>query len=55
MTEGELEELNVEPGTVRDSTYLGPRKFVIPEERRRGIGKLIEDIFGTREEKPADN
>jgi len=55
MTEGELEELNVEPGTNRDSTYLGPRKFVIREERRRGIGKLIEDIFGKKEEKPADN
>ena len=55
LTEFELEELNVEPGTVRDSTYLGPRKFVLKEERRKGIGKIIEDLFGKKEEKPVIN
>lgn len=55
LTEEELDELNVEPGTIRDSTYLGPRKFVLKEERRRGIGKIIEDIFGKKEEKPVIN
>ena len=55
LTEFELEELNVEPGTVRDSTYLGPRKFVLKEERRKGIGKIIEDLFGKKEEKPVVN
>lgn len=52
LEESELEELNVEPGVTRDSTYLGPRKFVLKEERRSGIGKLIEDIFGKKEEDP---
>lgn len=53
LTEFELEELNVEPGTARDSTYTGPRKFKIPEEPK-GLGKLLEGIFGKKEVKPAE-
>ncbi len=50
LEESELEELNVEPGAQRDSTYLGPRKFKMKDERRRGIGKLIEELFGGQKE-----
>jgi penicillin-binding protein 1A len=46
----ELEELDVDPNIPRDSTYVGVRKFVMKPERRSGIGKLIENIFGKKEE-----
>ena len=55
MDESQLTELDVEPGMVRDSTYTGPRKFVLKEEQRRGIGKLIEEIFGKKEEETREN
>jgi len=54
LTADELEELNVEPGTVRDSTYVGQRKFQLKEEKRSGIGKLIDGIFGKKEDKKED-
>jgi penicillin-binding protein 1A len=53
--ESELVELGVDPSTKRDSTYLGPRKFVLREERRKGIGKLLNDIFGKKEDKKIEN
>ncbi len=49
LEESELEELGVEPGTVRDSTYLGPRKFKMKDERRRGIGPLLQEVFNPQE------
>ena len=55
MTEAELDELNIEPGTVRDSTYVGPRKYQIKEEKRKGIGKILEGIFGKKEDKDGRN
>ena len=51
LTESELEELNIEPGIIRDSTYFGPRKFELKEEKREGIGKIIDGIFGKKDEK----
>ena len=50
MEESELEELGVDPSIPRDSTYVGQRKFVLKAERRSGIQKLIENIFGKKEE-----
>jgi penicillin-binding protein 1A len=51
MEESELVELDVDPNAPpRDSTYLGPRKFVLKEEKRSAIGRLIESIFGKKEE-----
>lgn len=49
MEESELIEQGVDPSTPRDSTYLGPRKFLLRDERRKGIGKLLQDIFGKKE------
>jgi penicillin-binding protein 1A len=54
MEESQLVELGLEPGVVRDSTYTGPRKFAIKDDQRKGIGKLIQDIFGKKEEKTSD-
>ncbi len=50
MDASELDELDVDPSITRDSTYVGQRKFVLKAERRSGIGKLIENIFGKKEE-----
>ncbi len=50
LDEGELIEEGIDPGMTRDTSYLGPRRFRMKEEKRRGIGKLIEDIFGKKEE-----
>lgn len=49
MDESELEEIGVEPGMIRDSTYLGPRKFKLPGNQKKGIGRLLDDIFGKKE------
>ncbi len=49
MEEEGLEELNVDPSSPRDSTYLGPRKFTIKKEK--GFTKLLHDLFGKKEDK----
>ena len=41
--ESELIELGLQPGEVRDSTYLGSRKFTLPEERLRAIRPVVAD------------
>lgn len=55
MEESELEEINIEPGTTRDSTYLGPRKFIIRKDSEKGLGKLIEALFGKKEKNPEND
>jgi penicillin-binding protein 1A len=51
MEESELIEVGVDLSMPRDTSYHGPRKFTMKDESRKGIGKLIEDIFGKKEEK----
>lgn len=53
MEEGELYEILPEGAMPRDSTYRGPRKFVLKQERR-GLGKLLENIFSKKEDKPEE-
>ncbi|HZV44271.1 MAG TPA: transglycosylase domain-containing protein [Saprospiraceae bacterium] len=49
LDESELDELGVDPSTPRDSTYTGPRKFKIKEEK--GLGHFIDNIFKKKDDK----
>ena len=46
----QLFEILPEGAAPRDSTYYGPRKFVLRQERR-GLGKILENIFTNKEDK----
>jgi penicillin-binding protein 1A len=50
LDESQLVELDVEPGMPRDSTYTGPRKFHMKDDKRRGISKILQDIFGAKKQ-----
>ena len=52
LDESELDELGVDPSTPRDSTYLGPRKFKLKEEK--GLGNFIDKLFKKKEDKEKD-
>ncbi len=49
LEEGDLTELGVDPNAPpRDSTYMGPRKFKIKEEK--GLGNFFHNLFKKKEE-----
>jgi penicillin-binding protein 1A len=51
IEESELIELNVNPDAPRDSSYVGPRKYKLKDDKRSKVGQLLNDIFGRKNKK----
>src|SRR5690606_18763151 len=46
--ESGLEPLEEDPEMDQDSTQAGPKRYRIKPEKPKGLGKLLEDIFGKK-------
>ncbi len=55
LDESELTDDGIDPSLPRDSTYVGPRRYKVKEDRRTGLGKLLNDIFGKKTDQPHQN